>query len=211
MRFVCAAVAAVCVAGSASAAGLPDLKLGQFATVTYYGTGVVDDLWIENPEFTVPDVFVGALGKTFRIRARFSMFLVEYDGQIYLDQSPVAVDAERLDNGAGWGSWPSGGNFGSIDENGFAIVDDPSWWGHSASATYQFGPDTGTFELRVFYENRQDRSQVFWSEARGDWKITKMTVSVPEPATWAMFIAGFGLVGAAVRRKGRAVPAMLAA
>jgi hypothetical protein len=33
---------------------------------------------------------------------------------------------------------------------------------------------------------------------------TWMTAAVPEPATWAMFIAGFGVVGAAARRRGRA-------
>ncbi|QMW24568.1 PEPxxWA-CTERM sorting domain-containing protein [Sandaracinobacteroides saxicola] len=31
-----------------------------------------------------------------------------------------------------------------------------------------------------------------------------LTAAVPEPATWAMLIAGFGLVGMAARRRGRA-------
>ena len=30
---------------------------------------------------------------------------------------------------------------------------------------------------------------------------------VPEPASWAMLIAGFGVIGAALRRKSRAVSA----
>lgn len=34
--------------------------------------------------------------------------------------------------------------------------------------------------------------------------VTPFRSDVPEPATWALFIAGFGLVGAAVRRRGHA-------
>lgn len=39
------------------------------------------------------------------------------------------------------------------------------------------------------------------SKAGGDFNIDTVTVAVPEPATWLMMIAGFGLVGVAVRRK----------
>ena len=34
-------------------------------------------------------------------------------------------------------------------------------------------------------------------------------VAIPEPATWAMMISGFGLAGAAVRRKRRLAPAAI--
>ena len=34
----------------------------------------------------------------------------------------------------------------------------------------------------------------------GDVKLTSTTGAVPEPASWAMMIAGFGLVGASLRR-----------
>jgi hypothetical protein len=30
--------------------------------------------------------------------------------------------------------------------------------------------------------------------------VRVITAAVPEPATWAMFIAGFGLIGAQLRR-----------
>jgi hypothetical protein len=39
-----------------------------------------------------------------------------------------------------------------------------------------------------------------------DWKITYANGAVPEPASWAMLIAGFGLVGGAARRR-RAIAA----
>ncbi len=41
----------------------------------------------------------------------------------------------------------------------------------------------------------------------GDWSM--QLASVPEPASWAMLIAGFGLVGAAMRRRAVRVPALL--
>jgi hypothetical protein len=37
-----------------------------------------------------------------------------------------------------------------------------------------------------------------------DWSINPMAGAVPEPASWAMLIAGFGLVGATMRRRQRA-------
>jgi hypothetical protein len=37
--------------------------------------------------------------------------------------------------------------------------------------------------------------------------VTFSAGRVPEPASWAMLIAGFGLVGAAMRRRGEASPA----
>ncbi|MFN7177456.1 MAG: PEPxxWA-CTERM sorting domain-containing protein [Thermaurantiacus sp.] len=44
----------------------------------------------------------------------------------------------------------------------------------------------------------------------GGWSLTFTTVGVggviPEPATWAMLIVGFGLVGAALRRRTRLAP-----
>lgn len=42
-----------------------------------------------------------------------------------------------------------------------------------------------------------------WYEIRGD---TPMLAFVPEPATWAMMLGGFGIVGAAMRRRKGSVP-----
>lgn len=59
----------------------------------------------------------------------------------------------------------------------------------------------GTFDMIKFYEA---------AGAGGNYESDNHTVgyfikqggnTVPEPATWALFIAGFGLVGAAVRRR----------
>lgn len=52
---------------------------------------------------------------------------------------------------------------------------------------------TGTFRLSMMPRNVPSDVQIF------DYTIR--IAAVPEPATWAMMIAGFGLVGAALRRR----------
>jgi hypothetical protein len=42
---------------------------------------------------------------------------------------------------------------------------------------------------------------------KGQSFIEPLTTAVPEPASWALLIAGFGLVGALQRRRGRAIAA----
>lgn len=61
--------------------------------------------------------------------------------------------------------------------------------------TYNFGGDQVT--------------QVIFSSAENSFELDNIAVSaVPEPATWAMMIAGFGMAGAALRRR-RVTPAMV--
>ena len=48
---------------------------------------------------------------------------------------------------------------------------------------------------------RQDPAGIFFD----DVSVTAATAAVPEPATWGLMIAGFGLVGAAMRRRQTAV------
>jgi hypothetical protein len=42
----------------------------------------------------------------------------------------------------------------------------------------------------------------------GQVTVADASAAVPEPATWAMFIGGFGLVGAMLRRRGRELTAV---
>ena len=50
-------------------------------------------------------------------------------------------------------------------------------------------------------------ASVSWPESIYDRGFRTYVDAVPEPAVWSLMIAGFGLVGAGMRRRGRAVAA----
>lgn len=63
----------------------------------------------------------------------------------------------------------------------------------------------GVFEFRTFLDGSGIDPQVLRvmgnSSGNGSYSGTLSFAAVPEPATWAMMIFGFGLVGGAVRRR----------
>jgi len=87
-----------------------------------------------------------------------------------------------------------------------------------SSSLYEFGSFanfwTGTYESPTFitgnymlygenYTNPGDSEIPFGDPRSGIYSLSISDVSgaIPEPATWAMLIAGFGMVGVAARRK----------
>jgi hypothetical protein len=61
---------------------------------------------------------------------------------------------------------------------------------------------------RMTYDFGADRvTQVIFSSSGNSFELDNIAVSaVPEPATWAMMIAGFGLMGSALRRRRQLAP-----
>jgi hypothetical protein len=86
-----------------------------------------------------------------------------------------------------------GGNPATVGQDGFAIFLGPNQTSGQNVTTFYFGYDD---EIN----NQDDNHDDF---------IVKATVSgpVPEPATWAMFVSGFGLVGWMIRRRRRSATA----
>ena len=93
--------------------------------------------------------------------------------------------------------------------NGFAFVDEFAFQGRNFQLNIQGGSlsvvevlnGTPTFNSLVNgYINIGDRSLT----GRTPFVPTAETGSVPEPASWAMMLIGFGAIGFAMRRKGRA-------
>ncbi len=74
-----------------------------------------------------------------------------------------------------------------------ATVGDPSSCTHVVSSFCLFAPTTGV----PFFVEQSPADGGGWVAS----VITDGTPAVPEAATWAMLIAGFGLVGAAARRR----------
>ena len=70
----------------------------------------------------------------------------------------------------------------------------------SAAGFAQFGGDdvfTGAFNAPVFSPG----TFTFGGFSRGTLTVSRAVAAVPEPATWAMLILGFGLIGGAMRRR----------
>ena len=65
---------------------------------------------------------------------------------------------------------------------------------------------TGDF-LGPAFNSGVTYGQLFVPYNRAAWSISAATGAVPEPESWALLIAGFGLVGAVARRRRTAVAA----
>jgi hypothetical protein len=84
----------------------------------------------------------------------------------------------------------------------FLGTDSPFGMDGSGTVSLALTPNT-TYRLGIFNNgNRVGPDQVVngQMEAAMRWTITNATPAIPEPATWAMLIIGFGFVGAALRR-----------
>lgn len=184
-KFLLASAALALSAGSANA-----------AVITYSGSGgAINDLSSFVTTITVPDTFVvtdvnvtlDGLTHTFWNDLRFVL-------------NHGATSVTLIDNSGG-----------GSDPNGSFTFDD-------AAST----PSTAINTAGGLFSPLQSLSAFNGASSAGTWnlsvidevgadagRLTGWTLSldgydrgaVPEPATWAMMLAGFGLVGAAMRRK----------
>ncbi len=84
-------------------------------------------------------------------------------------------------------------------------------WANGGSQTFNFGNggqllvdlDDAVFNEATFWELYADLHPGKGAAAKikADFTLTQLPSAVPEPATWAMMIAGFGLAGSALRRR----------
>lgn len=136
---------------------------------------------------------------------------------------PVSVDAAlngTLQTNIGSANYSGAISSTTSSRDSFAV----EGTGHAVTqiAANGFAPFVGTGQLAIYSTGAAPSSLAFsnfsgmggWSEppAAGSmqarfrviYDYTLASVSaVPEPATWSMLIAGFGVVGIAVRRRGR--------
>nr|WP_235890272.1 PEPxxWA-CTERM sorting domain-containing protein [Sandaracinobacter neustonicus] len=80
---------------------------------------------------------------------------------------------------------------GEGQQSSYDLIDS-FWFDHALPSGLFFGPNSD-FTVIAF-----STGQIIGS---GNVTSTSVLPAVPEPATWAMLIAGFGLVGAAARRR----------
>jgi subtilisin-like proprotein convertase family protein len=98
------------------------------------------------------------------------------------------------------------GQGGASDPNGSFTFDDeassPVWAINTAGgsfrpsgllSTFDGTNSTGQWTLRIEDSSRGDTGNL------GSWTLSLSTAAIPEPATWAMMILGFGGVGGVLR------------
>ncbi len=97
----------------------------------------------------------------------------------------------------GAGVEPPFGNLGSTEFIGASIAGNAPW----TTYFYSFNPTSaGSFQVR-FATTSADKIGPLLDN------VLVTQGAIPEPATWAMLIAGFGMVGVAARRRTRAAQA----
>lgn len=94
---------------------------------------------------------------------------------------------------------------------GFACFDfDPNIAANVSNLTFDINATSGVFDLaqggphlKILWSNNATKDQKVGDLFSQDIPFSHDTPvsAVPEPATWAMMIAGFGLAGAAIRRR----------
>ena len=95
---------------------------------------------------------------------------------------------------------------GLLGVNGFASNDNLLFVGQSPLLTGGGFSFNGAFGNRNIYWNGNNYRD--FGQADVTFSISAITAGVPEPATWALMLIGFGAMGVALRRRRAAVPAI---
>ncbi len=207
MRFgwLTAAAAAAVVAPAAQAAsttyvgsGSFDYTAGTWASVsgmmptpgnqTVYFPVVTDRAGRPNPiELTI----------TFSVPGEWGMTLDYQVGQWFID-----IDKSYCE-------YCGDGILGGEQASGYGTVGQLSWW----DATYRTNPKIGSAwsQYTFFPNDRYVYWEILWphqlwinfksNDYTGVVNWTTFARYVPEPATWALMIIGFGAIGGALRRQ----------
>jgi hypothetical protein len=128
----------------------------------------------------------------------------------------VAFDWYRIDSwdgeffratvGDGVNSFTSS-HQGVFNDGGPANIYSPNWTDRKQAISFDFATTAKSITLTFSSTLDQDASDESWGVDNLQITANGAVPGVPEPASWAMMIAGFGLAGAAARRRNLLVTA----
>ena len=195
-------------AGAALLVSTSIVAPAQAATITYTLTGSFSG--VNGGEFNNVDAVFTGVGDTDDAApfpglsnatlVPLSSFSAVASGLTYTFTTPISFFVNRDDNFAGFVDGPLTKGFVrylGTSPIAFASYDGVSTLAPTA-ATFYTDFNTGTFNT--------DRGDVVVTSATG-LTLSATIAAVPEPATWAMMLVGFGMMGASMRyrRKSTAV------
>jgi hypothetical protein len=138
--------------------------------------------------------------------------VVDNTGNDAYGQYIIGVNAPQ---GSGFGISNGGGSYGGTDTyNGsvdFSVMANQINTVTIFASGYVNGTTSGHVDIYadpVFsFAAPVDGYSLAFSNGIGNGAVAEVPAGVPEPASWAMMIAGFGLAGAVLRRRAPVVPA----
>jgi hypothetical protein len=147
------------------------------------------------------------LGVTSAPVGLFSIWTNESDiGWDDLAHSSIFVQLKFTDPTGPWAGGPIGGEtfgvWGIFKEGGRVEWDGPAIYTFGNGGKLQVSLNDTNFNWGKFSLNPSTKpGQEYGAVVEAKFKLLELPSAVPEPATWAMMITGFGLAGVAIRRR----------
>ena len=201
LRSTLAAIAAAAAALTAA---------GAQAAVIYAGPASMAEMTTDTAlDVTFNALYAGAADLSFVLDGYASLDGQNwYEDDFTLSLNDVAIAQGTWNLGGGGADMvyfaPAGASFDNISGNGLDVTWNGGHVNISTPLTLAAGANKLTFAYNSLpYNNGQNAG---WQDLGDEgWSAHNIVVSqsgaVPEPMTWALMIAGFGLAGAALRRR----------
>lgn len=189
-----AAIAALATVAMASAANAAQF-VGNYTVSAYGGnSGLEIETYDSNPSLFFNLTSIGQIAD----QSMFKIWTDEgsVDGS---DMTPRTITVHfNFTAPSAFGGDMTGSTYGEVDgrsQNGHVTWNDPIYLGFTG------GQLKVTMNDADFNEGRNGLDGGYWHGANISAKFELMGGAVPEPATWAMMITGFGMAGVALRRR----------